>query len=157
MGFFSSKTEANLRTTRKMVEEVIDSLGLVPEENRLPTDDGSPAWGLLKGSAEVFIFIIAGNGDEEYASLQVVAPVMRLPESTKNQAALFRRLLEINTEALSGLAFGVKGDTAVLVSDRSTEDVDASEVRNMILRVGYYADRYDDELVHQFGGRRYSD
>lgn len=140
-----------------MVEEVICGLDLVPEENRIPTEEESLAWGLLKGSAEVFIFILPGTSEEDYHTLQVVSPVMRLPESPANQTALLRRLLELNAQVLSGAAFGVKGDTVVLVADRSTQDINSSEVRDMILRVGFFADKYDDELVRQFGGRRFSD
>lgn len=140
-----------------MVEEVILELKLNPEENRLHLEGDQQGWGLMKGSAEVFIFIIPGLVDDKYHSFQVVSPLMKLPNSPSNQAALFRKLLELNAEALSGVAFGVKGDTVVIVADRSTQDLNRSEVREMILRVGYFADLHDDELVSQFGGRRFSE
>ena len=132
-----------------MVEGVISELGLDPDDNRLPADE--PAWGLRRGSAEVFISIgpDAGDGDHYIA---VVSPLMRLPASEANQTALFRRLLTLNAGDLFGAAFGLRNDTVVLAARRSTTDLDPSEVKTMILAVGYYADLYDDALVGEFGG-----
>ena len=45
----------------------------------------------------------------------------------------------------------------VIVSERTTLDLDLSEVRDMVRRVGYYADYYDDLLVTEYGGQRYCD
>ncbi len=41
--------------------------------------------------------------------------------------------------------------------DRTTRDLDRSEVVEMIERVAAYADKFDDELVDQYGGTRYTD
>jgi hypothetical protein len=156
LALFGSKQQANLRATVKMVEEVISDLGLTPVENRLQTESGNPAWGLLKGSAQVFVFVNPGGGDSEFNSIQVVSPVMTVPDLTR-LLPLLRYVLELNARELAGAAFGLKGDTLVLTIDRSTQDLNRSEVKDMILRVGYYADTYDDDLVSQFGGTRHSD
>jgi hypothetical protein len=156
MALFGSKQQANLKATVKMVEEVISDLGLAAVENRLQTDSGNPAWGLMKGSAQVFVFVNPGGGDSEFNSIQVVSPVMTVPEGP-TLLALLRHVLDLNARELAGAAFGLKGDTLVLTVDRTTQDLNRSEVKEMILRVGYYADTYDDDLVSQFGGRRHSD
>jgi hypothetical protein len=147
--------EKNLKQTVKMVDTVLSDLGLAPKENRLATE--TPAWGIAKGSAEVFIFINEGADADKGNYIQCVSPVMKLPESTTNQLALFHRILQLNAQELTGAAFGLKADTLVLTTDRSTIDLDPSEVKEMILRIGYYADVYDDELVNEFGGKRHSD
>lgn len=147
--------DKNLKATVKMVESVIVDLGLSPEDNRLNTE--GPAWGLAKGSAEVFIFINPGQGDDKGNYIQCISPVLKLPEHQANKLALFLRLLQINAEGLDGVAFGIKGDTVVLTTGRSTVDLDPSEVREMVLQIGYYADLYDDELVNEYGGKRHSD
>ncbi len=147
--------DKNLKQSTKMVESVISGLGLNPKENRLQTE--GPAWGLAKGSAEVFIFINPGNDGEKGNYMQCISPVMKLPERHANQLALFHRLLQINLEGLNGVAFGIKGDTIVLTAARSTVDLDPSEVKDIILQIGYYADVYDDELVNEFGGKRHAD
>jgi hypothetical protein len=159
MGLFGRKGHTNLKSACEMVEKVISDLGLDPEENRLQTEDESVAWGLMRGSAQVFIFVKPADEDEgeSFETLQIVAPVMKVPESGGNVTALYQRLLELNAQELTGVAFGLKGDTVVITTDRSTEDLDRSEVKEMILRVGYFADLYDDALVNQFGGNRFSD
>jgi hypothetical protein len=82
---------------------------------------------------------------------------MKVPRAQDQQLRLFSRLLTANARELTGAAFGLKGDTVVLTTDRSTTDLDPSEVKEMILRVGYYADAYDDALVSEYGGARHSD
>jgi hypothetical protein len=67
-------------------------------------------------------------------------------------AALFGHLLELNA-SLCGVAFASDGDHVLLVSERSTLDLDLSEVRDAIERVTTYADEHDDVLVARFGGQ----
>lgn len=158
MSLFSGKgQEANLRSTVKMVEEVIAELGLEPSANRIETDTGGPAWALMKGSAQVFVFINPSAADEEWHGLQVVSPVVALPEVPAKRAALLRHLLELNARGLGGAAFGLKGETVILCADRSTRGLSRSEVRELILRLGHYADLHDDALATQFGATRHSD
>jgi len=157
MGFFGSKQQSNLKATNEMVEKVISELGLGSEDNHLQTDDGSLGWGLMRGSAQVYIFIRPGPEEEEFSSIQVVSPLMRVPEVETVRTSLYRHLLNLNAQEITGAAFGIKDDTVVIITDRSTQDLDRSEVKDMILRVGYFADMYDDALVTQFGGLRYSD
>ena len=40
----------------------------------------------------------------------------------------------------------------LIVAERSTLDLDRSEVLDLIGRITAYADQYDDELVAAFGG-----
>jgi hypothetical protein len=153
MALFGDKQESNLKTCQKMVEAVVRELGLDPVASRLETTEpGRIAWGLRCGSAAVYVFLQPGE-QENY--IQVVSPVMKIPES--NILPLYRRLLELNAETLSGVAFGVKGEDIVLSIDRTTTDIDRSEVASMITLIGEYSDRYDDELVSEFGGVRHSD
>ena len=65
--------------------------------------------------------------------------------------ALFAHLLELNA-TLCGAAFAIQGDQVLLVSERSTLDLDASEVLDIIKRLTSYADEHDDVLVARYGG-----
>jgi hypothetical protein len=69
-----------------------------------------------------------------------------------DRPALFTHLLQLNT-GLCGAAFALDGDRVLLVSERSTLDIDRSEVLELIKRVATYADDYDDVLVARFGGK----
>jgi hypothetical protein len=70
-----------------------------------------------------------------------------------DRPALFSHLLELNT-SLAGAAFACAGDQVLLVSERSTLDLDRSEVLDTIQRVTSCADEHDDVLVARFGGAR---
>jgi hypothetical protein len=157
MALFSNKQEANLRSVAKMVEGVIASLNLSAEQSRVTAENAAHAWGIMKGSAQVFIFVHAASSEEDWHSIQVISPVLRLPESGPHQMTLLRHLLDLNARELAGAAFGLNGDTVVITASRSTEDLDSSEVKDMILKIGYYADHYDDILIGQFGGSRQRD
>ncbi len=157
MALFSNKLESNYRSSIKMVETVIQELGIPLNETRIGDADAPPdsehiGWVVMKGSAEVYVFLYRG---EEHNYIHVYSPVMSLPE--RNLLQLFRRLLDLNGVGQMGVAFGLKGDHVVLSIYRSTTDLDKSEVREMIINVGEHADYYDDILVNEFGGRRYCD
>ncbi len=87
----------------------------------------------------------------KFPHLRVSAVVMTL-DAAVDRAALFAHLLELNAR-LCGVAFATDGDHVLLVSERSTLDLDDSEVRDAIERVTTYADEHDDALVARFGGR----
>jgi len=158
MALFSNKQESNYRSSTKMVETVILELGIPVDDTRIgessehaPSQEHS-GWVIMKGSAEVYVFLYRGENDN---FIHVYSPVMTLPE--RNLLQLFRRLLDLNGVGQMGVAFGLKGDNVVLSIYRSTTDLDKSEVREMIINVGEHADYYDDILVNEFGGRRYCD
>ena len=156
MALFSNKQESNYRACVKMVETVIAELGISVDETRIGSSQDSKGehngWVIMKGSAEVYVFIYRGENDN---FIHVYSPVMTLPE--RNLLQLFRRLLDLNGVGQMGVAFGLKGDNVVLSVYRSTTDLDKSEVREMIISVGEHADYYDDILVNEFGGRRHCD
>jgi hypothetical protein len=145
MALFGDRLESDLRTCQKLIESVIESLGLDPMASRLETEEQRIGWGIQCGSARVFIFL-RSEGDRNF--IRVISPIMKLPEQRTLQ--LFQRLLVLNAEELSQAAFGLSGDDVVLTIDRSTEDMDRGEVESMITLVGEYADKYDDELKREF-------
>jgi hypothetical protein len=146
MALFSNQQEANLRSCVQMVEQAISSLGHDPEDSRL----GTYTWRVRKGSALVTVGILIG--EHGVNRLQVSADVMRIDELV-DKPRLFERLLELNFMQVKGAAFALRDNTVVLVSERSTIDLDRSEVDDLVARVQEYADRYDDELVTEYGGR----
>ena len=87
----------------------------------------------------------------EFPRLRVSSVVLTL-DARVDRAALFAHLLAENAN-LSGAAFATHGDQVLLVSERSTLDLDQSEVLDVISRVATYADDHDDVLVARFGGR----
>lgn len=149
---FSDAREANLRSCVSMVEDVLQTLGHSAEQSRVEGKDAAPAWKVRKGSASVYILVVA-RGEENL--LRIVAPVLFL-EDKMDRPRLFQRMLELNHSEVYGAAFALDNDAGlvVLVSERLTVDLDRSEVLDLVKRVEEYADRYDDILVDEFGGKK---
>ena len=149
---FSDPREANLRSCVTMVEEVLQSLGHKPDQSRVPGRERWPGWKVQKGSASVYI-LMDGRGSENF--LRIVAPVMHL-DGQVDRGKLFQRILELNHGEVYGAAFALdkERDLVVLVCERSTVDLDRSEVLDLVRRVEEYADKYDDVLVDEFGGKK---
>ena len=87
----------------------------------------------------------------EFTHLRVCSIVMTL-DGKVDRGALFSHLLDLNT-GLCGAAFATDGDRVLLVGERSTLDLDRSEVLDLIRRITTYADEHDDVLVARFGGK----
>lgn len=149
MTLFADGREANIKSTIAMVEDVLLELGHFVNDCRAqPEQDEQHAWQIRRGSASVRI----GLGlRDEVPQLRVVSTVLTLDEHV-DQAALFRRLLGLNRTALCSAAFALDGAYVQIVTERSTIDLDRSEVFDLIRRIELYADEYDDRLVEEFGG-----
>ena len=137
----------------QLVEATIKALGVDPEKARIPGDSATVAFALRRGSARVVIAVARAEGG---GTLRVLAPVVRVPPADK-EAAVYRRLLEMNARDVAGAAFGIFGDDIVASSERSVRDLDASEVEAIVRAVGKVADRFDDALAKEFGLTRSSD
>lgn len=148
MGFGA---DGGLGKTRKIVEGVIRDLGVDPGECEIEASGGGAAWRVARGSAHVMI-AVNPTGEGKPARLRIISPMIAMGQDPSTE--LLRRLLELNGTELPGVAFGVIGDKVVLVAERSVTGLERSEVGEMLGSIGYFADKYDDELVEEFGGTR---
>lgn len=151
----NEKQQAELERVINLVEAHLKEEGLVPEDVKMKSADGHPAWAFRQGSASVRIHLLPGEKDSEHGYFQVVAPVIILPDEGRDR--IFERLLSLNADQLWSCAFAIRQDRVIITADRTTRDLDRSEVVEMIERVAAYADKFDDELVEEFGGTRYTD
>lgn len=148
LGLFENTREANVTSTVAMVEDVLIELGHFLNDCREdPLPDGQPSWCVTKGSALVRIHLLERD---DAMHLRASSVVMTLREEV-DERLLFRRLLSINHE-IYGAAFGLVGSQILLSTERTTVDLDRSEVFDLIRRIEDYADYYDDRLVDEFGG-----
>lgn len=153
LGLFDNGNEANLSSTVSMVEDVLVELGHFLNECRVDADDSRHAWRVVKGSAFIQISLLVDEGDPQaYARLRIVAPVMTC-DARVDLNKLYRRLLNINLAGLRGCAFATRQSEVLIVAERSTLDLDRSEVLDLIQTVQNYADDWDNRLVDEFGGR----
>jgi len=150
-------SEGSLKTfdeAVRLVESVINTLGLSATDAALPSDEPTKtrAFALKRGSARV---VVAVHASDSGGTIRVLAPCVKLGATPS--AELFKHLLELNARELVGAAFGVFADEVVVVTERSVQDLNASEVDAMIRGVGRISDRHDDVLAQRFGVRRSSD
>ena len=141
------------RRAVEMVEATIRALGVDPAAAKIPGDDKTFAYALRRGSARVVVAVTHGEGGGQ---LRVLAPVVHALDASK-EAAVYKRLLELNAREISGAAFGLFGNEIVAVVERSTKDLDPSEVEANVKNVGRVADRWDDALAKEFGLKRSTD
>ena len=101
---------------------------------------------IARGSAVVRINVV-----EEHGVLLLIAPIMPVPE--RNQAAFYRRLLELSFLATSDAAFAIdkKTEMVYLRILRRLEGLDYDEFEDLLHTIASVADEWDDKLKAQFG------
>lgn len=144
---FANQRETNLASTLALVEDVLRELGH-PTPNSEINDPGAlHAWRIPKGSAVTRVTLINRS---DFTHLRVCAVVLTMNDKV-DRGALFQHVLGLNA-TLAGAAFAVDADQLLLVSERSTLDLDRSEILDAIQRVTTMSDDHDDVLVARFGG-----
>lgn len=144
---FDNHRDVNLASTAAMIEDLLIERGYFLNDCRADGPGTLRSWKVPKGSAIVRISLL---DRPEFPHLRVSSAVFR-PAADVDRATLYQDLLERNAN-LCGAAFAVVGPQVVLVAERSTLDLDRSELAEMVARVQTYADDFDDPLVAEFGG-----
>jgi hypothetical protein len=145
---FANQRESNLASTIALVEQALTQLGHTPAASRITEPGAVQAWRIVVGSATTRVAVTRRTA---FPHLRVSSVVMTL-DGAVDRAALFAHLLDLNA-TLCGAAFATAGDQVLLVSERSTLDLDLSEVLELIELVTTNTDEHDDVLVARFGGR----
>jgi hypothetical protein len=133
---------SDLRPVTRLIEGVIEDLGLSSAEARL-SEFEHPAWCFDVDQVAVFVFL---NRADDGNYLQVVSALTALPRSGR-MGELYTRLLELNADELMGAFVGIKDEQVVITCDRRTLDISRTEVREMIDRVAGYAASVKKDLA----------
>ena len=142
-GLFDHSGEIRVMSTITMVEDVLVTLGHFLNDCRDDAATGTlGAWRIRHGSATVEIQLLPRGGETH---LRVASAVVRAGADT-DRTALWQELLARNAD-LCGVAFAIRGDQVLLVAERSTMDLDRTEVHDMIQRTATLADELDDDLA----------
>lgn len=143
----------------QIVEAALEARGIPRSEFIQP--DGpkrEKRYALARGSAVTLIQVsrpAMSLSVHDVGRIRIVAPVVSLPGEAL-RAELFQQLLTENA-TLSGVAFGITAREVILVSERSVQDLDESEVEHMIDTISTAADHYDDLLAERYGVARAAD
>ena len=106
-----------------------------------------------RGSASGFVMAVPTTEDGSASELVLVVRLEIMKTPATDREAFFRRLLELNHGFLGRAAFSVDADgTVALTAGRPVLDLDPGEVLDLILWTSEQADRYDDELLAEYGG-----
>lgn len=127
----------------RIIEKAILKIGIDPEKCR---GEKTGRWSLQKGSINIMIDVWMLE-KEQRTYFQTVAPIMKIPKGSNS--VLTEELLEIN-HALFGAAFSIFQEIIYLKTTREIEGLDVSEAYQTILRIGNYADYYDDILKGKY-------
>lgn len=141
-----SYTEAHAASIA-LAEELFVEFNLNSAEHRVPSEEGRVVYGLQRGSAQLYLIL---SCDEQSAWVQVISPILTLPEG-KNQRACYEELLRLNSKGLVNCFFGIEDDRIVIGSDRTALDLQLSELRDMVVCVSTFADEFDDPIAERFG------
>lgn len=139
----------------KTVVSVLKSLDIDPGGNELKGAPGGAAWQISRGSADVMIAVNPPVTEGHAGHLRVVSPIVRF--EGKIPTDLMERLLDLNGTRLPGICFGIISGNVSLVAERSVAGLDRQEFEEILTAIGFYADKYDDLLVGEFGGTRVCD
>ncbi|HIK28930.1 MAG: YbjN domain-containing protein [Oscillatoriaceae bacterium SKW80] len=127
------------------IEAVIGSLA-VDQKVMVGHSDEGYLWKFKYGSVEVFVQL-TGINDED--TLTVWSFVLPLP--AKNEAQLFRKLLEMNWLTTFEARFGIVDDHVVILSTRTVAELSPGEISRAITIVATLADENDEALRAEFG------
>lgn len=135
-----------LTALRRAIPEAIDAMGGDSRVSAL----GDDAWAIFRGSAIGYVALIGGGEDEGDPVVHASFPILRVPDT--GAEPLYRRLLELNHELGSLCSFSVDPRGKVwLGAARFAADLDESSLRELIAQLAGLADRYDGQLLVEFG------
>jgi hypothetical protein len=146
--------DTEFEAAKELVEATIRKFGLDPATTRgRSPSENQAVWTLKRGSASVLV-TVTYQENEDVTYLRVVSPVVTLPTDAANQAALIRRVLELNAGGLANAAFGLVGDRVVAVSERPAAGLGAEEVEQTVRHLAAVADTFDDRFEKEFGATK---
>jgi len=137
----AQKDEVDIAYYEKVVNDLLSSFGLDPEKCR---HRPRTLWSAYRGSALVYIDIFKLE-DIDY--IEISCPIMLLP--SRNLLVFYKKLLELNYQ-LMGVKFFVRDQWVYLAENRELKGLDSDELKGMIERVSYHADRLDEALIEEF-------
>jgi hypothetical protein len=136
----------NFPDARQMVNAYLKRFADRAHLTEIPELDASGYAQTQRGSAIIGVNVLEAQG-----VLMVFSPIMSVPLTRRE--AFYRHLLELSFIATSDAAFAINAprDEVVVRCLRRLSALDYEEFEDILATVGEIADRYDDELIKEFG------
>ena len=128
----------------EVIETVISSLEQDGSAMVNHSEDGY-LWKFKYGTVEVYVQLTGETDDD---TLTTWSPVHKLP--VQNEAAMMRRLLELNCGSTFEACFGLLDDSVVVFASRTLKDINPSEISRLMTIVASIADENDEELLKDY-------
>lgn len=141
-GLFGNERESNLDSATTIIEEALGELGYAASRCRVERGDARRAWRIGRDGASVDISLVE---HPDFCRLRLEAMVLDVA-AAGDRLRLYERALTLNDREITGAAFALRGDGLLLVQERSTVDLDYSEVLDGVRQLERFASRYRDEL-----------
>ena len=132
---------------KKIIEEAIASLGYDIEKARV---EGQPYhWVFKEGSATISVELFELETDKRPFFI-VYSYIMTLPPN--NVVEFLAELLILNS-AMVVASFMLEGNKIYLKADRDLKGADVDEIKYIIEKVAFYADKWDDYLINKYSDK----
>lgn len=128
----------------EVIETVISSLEQDGSAMVNHSEEGY-LWKFKYGTVEVYVQLTGATDDD---TLTTWSPVHKLP--VQNEAAMMRRLLELNCGSTFEACFGLLDDSVVVFASRTLKDINPSEISRLMTIVASIADENDEELLKDY-------
>ena len=128
----------------EVIETVISSLEQDGSAMVNHSDDGY-LWKFKYGTVEIYVQLTGETDDD---TLTTWSPVHKLP--VQNEAAMMRRLLELNCGSTFEACFGLLDDSVVVFASRTLKDINPSEISRLMTIVASIADENDEGLLKDY-------
>lgn len=144
----SDGLEDGTKTTTSYLEVIETVISSLQEDQSAMVShtDESFLWKFKYGSVEVFVQL-TGLTDED--TFTVWSAVLKLP--AQHEAALMKKLLELNWTSTFEARFSIFDDCIVVSAARTVAELSPAEVSRNITVVASIADEYDEVLQADYG------
>ncbi len=142
-------TKGTVEEVAHMVASYFKGRGLDVATHQLAGAEGV-GWWLQEGSAKVYVYV---QDTQMGPVIRVTSPINNIPAT--NREAFYRKLLDINGN-LSSCSLATHENSVLVVAQRATNNLDQSELDDLIWNVAYVADLLDNKLATEFGAPLYT-
>ena len=132
---------------REIVEKAISELGYDLEKSRVEGENYH--WVFKEGSATIAVELFELDTDKR-PFIVVYSYIMTLPPN--NLPQFLAELLILNS-AMVVASFMIEENKVFLKADRDLQGADPEEIKYIIKKVAFYADKWDDYLVDKYSDK----
>lgn len=147
---FGNAKKSTFKKIQKVIEELLISIGMDPNNCEVPTGDESKSWTLMRQEKMILITLSPNTTDEENNNIKIIVNIIdELTEGPKEKL-IYKYLLEANARDLENAAFGLLDQSLVVISEKKLQDIELDELKEMIDKCVRYAKKFEENIYKKF-------